>query len=318
VPPTITSLSLRGTGDAVLSVTASDTSGIARIVVLRLLNGVIAPVTVNAGGATSGTFTVSLGTVADGEDLVVQVQDGACNVSAATAKGANLSLIRVDAGPDQGLATPDANVFPIKIANFASLSSPLFVLWDFGDGSFASKTITAADVTIDGSGTATYTVSHVYAAGSSTPITASVRVTDSGGGLGGDDVVIHCDTLGETSKSGADLADCATSNDASTLSLTMVTVGAISKDVQYRVTLIAGSRQFDLRYSGGKLQGPSSLRATVTGNRLVLTMRLSDIGATAGTPIKWSVEAQSGVKGEPTSGFPDRMPNSGSIAYTVR
>ena len=84
------------------------------------------------------------------------------------------------------------------------------------------------------------------------------------------------------------------------------------------MTLTAGSTQFDLRYSGGKLQGPSSLRATVSGNQLVLTMRLSDIGARAGTQIRWSVEAQSGVKGEPNSGFPDRMPNTGSVGYTVR
>jgi hypothetical protein len=239
-------------------------------------------------------------------------------VSAATAKGANFGLIRADAGPDQRLAAPAANVFPLKVANFASLTSPVFVVWDFGDGSFVSKTITAADVTIDGSGTATYTVNHAYTTGAAMPITASVSVTDAGGGLGGDDVVIHCDALGETSKGSADLADCATSNDASTLSLTLSTVAPIAKDVQYRVTLIAGSRQFDLRYSGGKLQGPSSLRATVSGNRLVLTMRLSDIGAQAGTAIGWSVEAQSGVKGESGSGFPDRMPDSGSISYTVR
>jgi hypothetical protein len=169
-----------------------------------------------------------------------------------------------------------------------------------------------------GDGTETYTVNHAYTDGTATPINASVIVTDSGGGLGGDDVVIHCDALGETSKGSADLVDCATSNTASTLSLTLATAAPIAKDVQYRVTLIAGSTQFDLRYSNGKLQGPSSLRASVSGNTLVLTMRLSDIGAQAGTAIRWSVDAQSGVKGESNSGFPDRMPDSGSISYTVR
>ena len=53
VPPTIASVRLRDSGGVVLSVTANDSSGIARIIVLRLLNGVMTPFTVNPGGATS-------------------------------------------------------------------------------------------------------------------------------------------------------------------------------------------------------------------------------------------------------------------------
>ena len=60
------------------------------------------------------------------------------------------------------------------------------------------------------------------------------------------------------------------------------------------------------------------MRANVNGGELLLTFNLSDIGAHAGDVVSWSVEAQSGVPGAPSAGFPDRMPDTGFLTYTVR
>jgi len=318
-PPAISEIDIDKEGsDALVTVHASDAGGVQRIVALKLSGGTVTPFTLNTGGATSGEFTITIPNVTLTDDLIVQVDDG-CNVATATAKGANISALGVDAGPDQLLQLSGPNVLPVTIENFNSLVAPVFYMWDFGDGTSQTGVISPAGVTIDGSGNGTFTVQHAYAQGIQTPLTATVKIVDSGGAIGGDDVIITgCDKAGETSDKNADFIGCGTSNDGTNLNLTMTVAGSISNKVGYRVTLKVGATTYTLKYDGGKASGVSGLRATVSGNKLTLTMRLSSVGATKGTAIEWFVESQSGVKGEQSSGFPDRMPDAGVIPYTIK
>lgn len=316
--PIVNGVDLRMDGsDVVVTVDASDDTGLVEIVVLKLSGGAVIPYSLPVSG-TSGRFSLRIPNVADTDDLAVQVHDG-CQVTTFAGKGANLNPIGVDAGPDQLLNLTGANVFTTTISDFTSLTSPVSYIWDFGDGTFDGGVVSSDNATVDGDGNAKFVVQHTYANGIRTPLTAKLKITDAAGGIGVDEVVISgCDPAGETSDPNADLIGCGTSNDSRTMTVSMSVRGQIDGKVQYRVVLNAGGTDYDLRYANGSAKGLKSLRATVDGQWLRLTFDLREIRARKGDTVFWYVETQSGVPSEGSSGFPDRMLDSGSIPYTVK
>jgi PKD repeat protein len=175
-----TDLEAIGGGSVRVTVTASDPSGVARVVVLRFNAGSLTSTELAVDPPASGTFEVTVPNTQPGDDFIVQVQDGACNLTTITAKGPHLTTIDVDAGGDQQRApagTP--NTFTARVANFASLGAGVTFDWDFGDGTFASGPLVPD--AIDGNGTASFAVQHQYRDSTPSPAHAELRVTAAGG-----------------------------------------------------------------------------------------------------------------------------------------
>jgi hypothetical protein len=121
---------------------------------------------------------------------VLLVQDGACNVTWATGKGANLRAMLIDPGADKLFIPGAPETFTVKVFNYAAFAAPLYFEWDFGDGALASGTLLPADLTSDGLGNVTFTVSHAYAVEFGGA--ASVRVLDAAGAIALDAVGVAC------------------------------------------------------------------------------------------------------------------------------
>lgn len=190
VAPLVRTVDLRRSGaDVFVTVDAADASGLDRIVVLRIFGGLITPVMLDLNLETSGVFTVTIPNAAFGENYIIQVQDGACNVAVATGKGATLNAVGVDAGPDQVIVPGAPNAFTARIEAYASLMAPVSYAWDFGDGETATAVLAPADITLAADGSASFTVQHAYDPSLVTPFMASVRVTDASGGVGTDTVI---------------------------------------------------------------------------------------------------------------------------------
>ena len=190
IAPNIHTVDLHRLGsDVNVTVDVSDASGIDRIVVLRINAGTITPVILDLALPPSGVFTIPVANAAFGEMYVVQVQDGACNVAVATGKGATLNAVGVDVGPDQAINAGSPNTFTSRIEAYATLLAPVSFTWDFGDGSFTSAVLQPGDITMNGDGSASFSLQHQYASGVVTPTLASIRVIDSAGGIGTDSLV---------------------------------------------------------------------------------------------------------------------------------
>ena len=52
-------------------------------------------------------------------------------------------------------------------------------------------------------------------------------------------------------------------------------------------------------------------------SELRFTFSLAEVGLTSGGQLQWYAEAQHGVPGNPSVGFPDRMPDSGFKTFVV-
>jgi hypothetical protein len=173
LPPEINGVDLSLSGDKVrVFVNASDLSGIKYVSVIRI-NGVLesfeCDLTENGDWASD-----ELSWTTD-DQLIIQVVDNAGNVATYTGKGANLSLITVDAGPDQGF-DPGEEIDFIPTLDFDSLVKPVFYTLDFGDGEpWASGQVPGN----------TFEVTHEYTARQAI---AKLKVTDSDGGVGVDTV----------------------------------------------------------------------------------------------------------------------------------
>ncbi|MDP3062880.1 MAG: PKD domain-containing protein, partial [Chloroflexota bacterium] len=184
-PPLVRTIDLRTVDATTVSVTvdATDSSGIARINVLRLSNGAVTTTSLVliAPLPTTGPFTVNVPGYGTGDALTVQVVDGAGNVATATGKGANLSVIAVNVGPDPTVNENSPVTLTATLPGFSSLTRPVSYIWYFGDGTYVSGTVQTPDGTI----VATHTYPDDNPTGTpSDQYTTTLRVTDSAGGIG--------------------------------------------------------------------------------------------------------------------------------------
>ncbi|HET6615132.1 MAG TPA: dockerin type I domain-containing protein, partial [Dehalococcoidia bacterium] len=195
-PPELATGGLRivddGTGNLRTIVDATDDSGIAEIVAYVLQNGqLIVATTGPLSGAGPYTLDIPVAATEDAR-LVVQIVDGAGNVTTLTGKGANLRFVRVDAGPDQTVDISGAATISGTVFNFSDIiADPVDVsyVWDFGDGTWdggllALDGIAQPSVTVDGSGNATFSVNHQYDPNTAGIIIATLTVFDGDGGVG--------------------------------------------------------------------------------------------------------------------------------------
>lgn len=334
--PIIHSIDLRLSGDTVnVGVTASDSSGIARVVVLKFSGGTV---TAYEGTTSDGHCSVDVPATKD-DKLLIQVVDGAGNVATATGKGAYLNAIAVDAGPDRAFGSYYPVTFTATISDFESLTedgtAPVYYVWKFGDGISASGLL-PADYPVNPSGQAVFSVTHTYLipdSDSRTQVTATLKVLDMNGGIGVDDVVLRriWDPKGDATSTvvgslpDADLVGGYITNDAQTMTIGIRVDGVVNGDYQYRIRLEQESGGSALlKYTGGKVTGPPSLTAVriwnpyEETNELRLTFALADIGLETGETVWFYVETQAGVPGTGSTGFVDRMPDSGSFLYIVQ
>ncbi len=199
VGPVISRVDIRAVaGGSEVDVTASDPSGLARIVALRIAGGNVVPTTLNLDGELEGTFTVSVPTSGiPGEKLYLQVEDTQCNTSVHTAKAGYLSAISVDAGPDREFSVGPES-FAATIIGFTSLNDDIMFTWDFGDGKSTTGVLSpngmsTVPVVINSLGNATFTVTHNYS-GDPVPGMATIRIFEGLGGTGSDSLLFEgCD-----------------------------------------------------------------------------------------------------------------------------
>jgi len=187
-PPTITGIDLQAAGatSANVTVNASDPSGVKRMVVLSFANGTVTATADNVTDSplpTSANLTVTVPFSGE-ERLSMHVIDAKGNVATYSGKGANLRLIRVDAGPDQGFVPGVSVNFTTTLWDFTNLAAPVFYSWNFGDGTSTSGQVKAG----------TFTVSHIYT-GNPRQAIAKLKVTDSDGGIGVDTVRVTVKTI---------------------------------------------------------------------------------------------------------------------------
>jgi len=329
-PPTVSGIDLRVSGGTTfLEVEASDASGIKQIAALLYSGGTVTstPLDISEPYPVSGRFTVPVAGVGPDDALAVEVVGGDCQVSTLTAKGAGgYSVISVDAGPDQAYGAGVPTTLSATVFDFDQLiadSGTVFFTWEFGDGQSASGQLAVNGtpsplVTVDANGDATFRVSNQYSG--DRVYTATLRVTDSNGGVGKDTVTLRrCgDAAGDQPNPDGDLIACSASNGAATMTLAISVTGAITSEFQYRVRLITASSSYLLRYDGGKITGLSSLSAVAAGGTLRFTFNLSEIGVGRGDYIQWWSETQAGVPKTPEEGKPDIMPDSGLFGYVLR
>ncbi|HET9477594.1 MAG TPA: hypothetical protein VFP63_08915, partial [Dehalococcoidia bacterium] len=328
-----------GGGVVEVRVDAKDGGFLTRVEVLRVDEGQIVPFTVNVVPPVSaGVFNISVDSVEQATDLLIQVEDDECNVTLDTFKSAGLNFIKVDAGPDQLMPANRTVTLTGTVENFDDLVSPVWFDWEFGDGTFLDGVLLPAKLatvayTVDAFGTATFSVQHTYAAGIPTPITATLEVHDSAGGNGSDETHIVCDPIGDALGPDGDWAGCDSSNTSTTITISAVVDGAITSDYQYRVYIDAGTyntkkkvweQRFDgvfdavLKYNGGQVSGLTSLTALVAVNQVSFTFNLAEFGLSAGKEVRWYAETQAGTPGEPATGKVDRMMDTGWLSHTIQ
>jgi hypothetical protein len=344
IPPEINEVDIQvtGTSTATVTVYANDPSGIDEIVVLLIESGSIS--SVSSGSLTGpGPFVMSLADLGPDTKIAVQVLDGAGNVGMWAGKGVNIRRIRVETA-NETLASPLAPaVLTATVFGFTDLleeSETVSYVWDFGDGEFATGDLAIAGVPepgvlVDADGNATFTVTHPYM--TNTDVTATVKITDLFGGIGVDFTEIRqCGDPAEFSSidPNGDFVVCGVQNDATafTVQLQVAPGGVISNDFQFRLHLDIGvgkkgdpvpdgSVDLTLKYDNGSVTGVGGLRSLQARQIDARTIQYEfDLGdfRWAGNRIQWYAETQSGVQGEGSVGFADRMPDAGFFGYSLQ
>ena len=194
-PPTVTSIDLSEAGDNVIvSITASDVSGISRIIILQYDDNTGTVVKVGDlspdGLPLAGTFDVEIPDPGD-DSLIIQTIDGAGNSCTNTGRGTAYNIIRIETEP---VVIAQENIPFTLIAyvtEFADLTPPVFYTWDLGDGTYAQG--------ISANGTIKV-VNYIYPDDYPTTeptdnFTTMLKVTDSAGGIGNAEVIITVQDL---------------------------------------------------------------------------------------------------------------------------
>ena len=318
-PPIVNEVSLGGgqAGSLNVTVDATDVSGISRIVLLKYSGGVITPTEVAL--PQGAPYTINVPNVSDTDDIAGEVVDGAGNVAYFTAKGSGgFTYLPVDLSappplnPDPIYVTPGtATTFQLNVADFAQLDEPFYTI-DFGDGLFGSGPVAASTITF----------THVYPVGTDFPTTAKVKVMDASGRLGSDTITVRllCDPIGDGSPPAVDYVTCDVTTTATTMTIAVGVVGAIDAGAQYRINILTATKNAQLKYQDGQVTGPlNSLVVTQVGtSELRFTFSLQEVGLnSSGAQLLWQADAQNGVQGGSPTGFPDRMPDSGTFVFVL-
>jgi PKD repeat protein len=330
-PPVVSSYDLR-TVDGRLRVTLAvgDPSGIERIAVARLAGGnvtALEPFGPDDLAPHAGTYDFEVPDYEDGDDLLLQIADGAGNVTNLTAKGALIRGIAVDAEADGVYRPGESRTLTAAIANWDALAEPVTYLWDFGDGTTATGIVTDPDV--DADGTATITIDHTYPADPWGERHVSLRILDADGGQGRDDLTLwkQCDPPGDVVLADGDLRICGWKVEPNLVTLRLgvgdaadrstawdLADGFISPTAQYRVEVDLdgkpGGTSANLRYADGSVTGPFPFTVVAHPNGRILDFRIPIDTMKAKGAILWRASVQLGLPGEKGAGQLDQMPDT--------
>jgi hypothetical protein len=341
--PVINAIELREEeGGINITVDASDESGIDKIVVLVIHKDPIS----GTGTVTSHTFgpsePITISNFGQDDGIVIQVVDGAGNVARATGKGANLSIISVDAGMDQAYAPGYPVNFRSTVTYDEMPSSPVFYQWNFGDGAYQNGLLQPGDfveTTTDDPEPAivyraTLKLTHTYDADLG-PVMATLKIIDAEGGIGADDVLLQPvwdspddateDDLGNSLNDG-NLIGGYVEVVGGDMHIGIQVAGEITDAFQYRIRLSTQSGDtYQLKYDGDtKVTGLPSLDYNLLssdGNGVndwvEFTFSLSDLNLGSDYYLNWSAQTQSGVKATGSTGMVDDMPDSGTFGYVL-
>jgi PKD repeat protein len=307
-PPTVHEVGLATgeNGSVDVTVSTSDSGGIASIVLLKYSGGAITPVEFTpAGVPLTGSFTINVPDTLPGDDIAGQIVDVSGNVAYFTGKGSiGFTFLGVTLTPDPVYATPGVPVtFQVSVPTFSELLEPFYTI-DFGDGLFGSGPVTGT----------TFTVTHTYGEGTQFPTTATIKVMDKDGQLGTDKVTVRrlCDPLGDAGSAAFDLVSCDVTTTATTMTIAIRVAGEILSTGQYRVNIQTASKNAQLKVDNGRATGPlKSLVVTQSDpGELRFTFDLAEVGLVSGGELQWSADSQ-------TVGFADRMPDSGVFTFVV-
>jgi hypothetical protein len=248
-------------------------------------------------------FAVNVSNVGPTDDVAGAVVDGANNVAHFTSKGnSGYDFTPVIAPTVQFVPLGAPTTFTITVPEFASFVDPFFTM-DFGDGQSSSGPVTGS----------TFTVTHTYAQGTTLPTTATVKVMDAEGRLGGDTTLVReqCDTVGDAPPA-FDLVSCDVTTTDTTMTIAIQVAGAILKSGQYRVDIQTDTKSAQLKVDNGRATGPLQTLVVTqpAADELHFTFSLAEVGLASGGVLRWSAATQ-------TVGFSDRMPQSGTRTFVV-
>ncbi len=291
----------------------TDAADLAQIVVLRLRAGTITSED-QAFDVDGADVAFALADLRADEGILIQLVDGAGNVTTYTGKSTIPSVIGIEAtGPAvavEGEPVTLTAVIPGYTDKVASgeLVEPVWYSWDFGAavafegrttsrasglvtaGTSAGTTIRFEDADGDGRQDAVVEVTAVYDGTAPDPIVTTARVVDSDGGIGLDDHVMRlgCDAADVPDYPDADLIGCgvdlgaATGSGEAAAAFTVTVAGTISPEYQYRVgfdTDANGGVDKTVKYADGKLSGALDATAELGADarELLVTVALADV-----------------------------------------
>ncbi len=330
----------------VVTVDASDSeSDLVEVLVVRYRDSDLSVATVAHQPpvpAIAGVFSVEVSDFEADDQFVVHVIDAAGNVGTNSAKGYLLQFIDVDA--ENALGAPEvpmsltATVFGFAaVGSSPGLTQPTRFLWNFGDNEGLSGDLSATnpdllDFTVDSNGNARFSVAHTYAAGTSGPLVATVRVVDSNGSIGFDsadvfmctdpnDVVLNDPTINADH---ADIVGCGASIDGDDMTITLYMAGDLTDaldpigDIQYRLRLglVGQSNEKLVKYRDGGTTGMRSLSVVLDGNAIHFTFSLKELGRKgqlSDAAVTFSAETRDGAASTGSAGLLDWMPDDGNV-----
>ena len=340
--PVIKEVDIRvpGDGTANITVDAFDATGaISQIVLLVLDNGSVTTIDSGPLNAVNGPYSLNIGNFTDAVNVVLQVVDDAGNVAIWVGKGVNVRGIEVNAADSILYSTLAPTSFTATIKDFTKLleeADSMNFTWDFGDGEFetgllAQNGTPTSLVTLDQTGTATFTIQHQYT--TSRNFTAELKITDSFGGIGTDIVQMQScsDAADFPIDPNGDLVGCSVTNNGSSLSVQLQVAGIISNDFQYRLYFDLGGSggnlnpdgktDLTMKWDNGSVTNSGKLNSLIArmlnSNTIEFTFDLQD-AKFRGNWFKWQAETQSGVQAEPGAGFADQMPDGTVFDYTLQ